>query len=149
MIKELTGAQMDHLLRSRPYGRLGCGNFDKMYLVPLSYVYDGQYIYSHSKEGMKISLMRANPKVCFQVDEIQSMNNWWSIILWADYEELDGPEKAKALDLLNDRFAAFDFSAAVTPTPRDPLMKGFVEKDVRPIIFRLKVTDKSGRMEKI
>src|SRR5690606_38944620 len=149
MIRELTDAQMDHLLRSRPYGRLGCGSPERLYIVPLSYVYDGQYIYGHSKKGMKISLMRQQPKVCFQVDEIENINNWWSILIWAEYEELDqDPSKMEAMQLLNDRFAAFSSSAAVTPNPPAPHMSGFAEKAAQPIVFRLKILEKYGRTER-
>ena len=140
---------MDHLLRSQSYGRLGCGSADKLYIVPLSYVYDGQYIYGHSKEGNKISLMRQRPKVCFQVDEIQNINNWWSVLIWAEYEELDqDPLKTEAIQLINDRFAAFSSNAAVSPDPPGPHMTGFAEKAARPIVFRLKVMEKSGRSER-
>src|SRR5690554_1225257 len=149
MIKDLTDPQMDHLLRSMLYGRLGCSSPDRLYMVPLSYVYDGQYIYGHSKEGTKISLMRQQPKVCFQVDEIQNINNWWSILIYAEYEELDRePLKGRAIQLINDRFAAFSSSAAVNPSPSDPHMTGFAEKEARPIVFRLKVLEKSGRSER-
>lgn len=149
MIKDLTDAQMDHLLRAQSYGRLGCGSGEDLYIVPLSYVYDGEYVYAHSKEGRKISLMRDQPKVCFQVDEIQDSNNWWSIIVWAEYEELDQePLKSKAAELINDRFAAFSSSQAVHPNPPGPHMTGFAEKAAQPIIFRLKIQRKSGRSER-
>ena len=149
MIRELTDAQMDHLLRSRPYGRLGCGSPERLYIVPLSYVYDGQYIYGHSKKGMKISLMRQQPKVCFQVDEIHDSNNWWSIITWATYEELgDDPLKSKAIQLINDRFAAFSPSKSVHPHSSNPHMTGFAEKAAHPVFFRLKILKMTGRSER-
>lgn len=149
MIKDLTNAQMDHLLRTQSYGRLGCGKGEDFYIVPLSYVYDGNFLYGHSKEGKKIALMREHSKVCFQVDEIQNHNNWWSIVLWAEYQELhQDPLKEEAVQLINDRFAAFDSSAAVHPTSPHPHMTGYTEKAVQPIIFRLKILSKSGRSER-
>ncbi len=149
MIKDLTDAQMDHLLLTQSYGRLGCGQGEELHIVPLSYVYDGTYLYAHSKEGMKISLMRKQPQVTFQVDEIQDVNNWWSIIIWAEYEELTSdPLKAETMRLLNDRFAAFSSSKALHPTPPGPHMTGFAEKAAQPIFFRLKVLRKSGRSER-
>src|SRR5690606_9721276 len=149
MIKDLTDAQIDHLLRTQSSGRLGCRKGEDLYIVPLSYVYDGEYVYAHSKEGTKISLMREQPKVCFQVDEIQNSNNWWSVIVWAEYEELhQEPLKSKAAKLINDRFAAFSSSQAVHPNPPAPHMTGFVKKAAQPIIFRLKILSKSGRSER-
>lgn len=148
MIKDLTDAQMDHLLRTQSYGRLGCGKGEDLYIVPLSYVYDGSYLYAHSKEGRKISLMREQPKVCFQIDEIQNSNNWWSIMVWAEYEELDqDPLKKEAVQFINDRFAAFASSTAVLPNPPGRHMTGFAEKAAQPIFFRLKILSKSGRAE--
>lgn len=149
MIKDLTDAQMEHLLRTQSYGRLGCGRGEELYIVPLSYVYDGHYLYAHSKEGMKISLMREQPKVSFQVDEIHNANNWWSVLIWAEYEELShNPLKADAIKLLDDRFSAFSTSTAIHPHPPSPLMTGFAEKAAQPIFFRLKVLRKSGRSER-
>lgn len=148
MIQDLTEGQMEHLLRTRPFGRLGCGSAEKLYIVPLSYVYDGQYIYGHAKEGMKIDLMRKQPKVCFQVDEILNANDWWSIIIWAEYEELgEGAIKAEAVRLLNDRLATFSASAALQPDPAGSYMTGNREKPTQPIIFRLKVREKTGKTE--
>lgn len=148
MIQDMTDGQMEHLLRTRPYGRLGCGSEEKFYIVPLSYVYDGQYIYGHAREGMKIDLMRKQAKVCFQVDEIENMNAWWSIVIWAEYEELtEGPLKEQAERLLQDRLAPYSASAALKPAPPGPYMTGHREKATLPIVFRLKVTKKTGRME--
>src|SRR5690606_20783578 len=92
--------------------------------------------------------MRKHPKVCFQVDEILNMNEWWSIIIWADYEELEEESlKAEAMQMLQDRLATLSASAALRPTPAGPHMTGNREKDTLPIIFRLKVTGKTGKME--
>jgi nitroimidazol reductase NimA-like FMN-containing flavoprotein (pyridoxamine 5'-phosphate oxidase superfamily) len=68
-------------------GRLGCSTDGKMYIVPVTFVYDGTYIYAHSKEGLKIKMMRNNPSVCFEVDIIDNLTNWRSVILWGEYEE--------------------------------------------------------------
>lgn len=64
MIGELTPSQIDHLIRSQTYGRLGCGSPERLYVVPLSFVYEDPFLYAHSKEGTKIRTMRANESVC-------------------------------------------------------------------------------------
>ncbi|HLT08218.1 MAG TPA: pyridoxamine 5'-phosphate oxidase family protein [Cyclobacteriaceae bacterium] len=140
---------MDHLLRTQAYGRLSCGAGEDLYIVPLSYVYNDGYLYAHSKEGKKIWLMRKDPRVCFQVDEIHDSNNWWSIITWATYEELgDDPLKSKAIQLINDRFAAFSPSKSVHPHSSNPHMTGFAEKAAHPVFFRLKILKMTGRSER-
>ncbi|WP_298733409.1 hypothetical protein [uncultured Chitinophaga sp.] len=48
--------------------------------MPVSYAFNGKYVIAHSKEDMKISMMRKHPQVCFQVDEIEDYANWRSVI---------------------------------------------------------------------
>lgn len=45
--------------------------------------------------------MRANPEVCSQVDEIDDMANWRSVIAWGRYEELKGELAIAAMNLLS------------------------------------------------
>ena len=68
MIGTLSPSKIEKLLRSEAIGRLGCQRDGKVYVVPLNYGYDGKFIYAHSKEGLKIGIMRENPDVCFEVD---------------------------------------------------------------------------------
>src|SRR5690606_3630448 len=88
MVGVLTDKQIDHVLNSQIIGRLGSCVGDKIYIVPVSYVYHEGYIYVRAKEGMKVEMMRQNPKVCFQVDAIDNMVNWRSVVVWGEYEEL-------------------------------------------------------------
>jgi nitroimidazol reductase NimA-like FMN-containing flavoprotein (pyridoxamine 5'-phosphate oxidase superfamily) len=83
-------------LQSQIVGRIGCHDGDLVYVVPISYAYDGEYVYFHSYEGKKIDIMRKNPKICFQIDEMKDMANWKSVIAWGEFEELnDYEEKIK------------------------------------------------------
>jgi nitroimidazol reductase NimA-like FMN-containing flavoprotein (pyridoxamine 5'-phosphate oxidase superfamily) len=92
MLGDLTINQIENLLYSQLIGRIGCHTDEITYVVPITYAYDGTYIYGHTKEGMKINMMRINPKVCFEVDFIYNLSNWRSVISWGNYEELIKPE---------------------------------------------------------
>ncbi len=51
--------------------RLGMVDGDKPDVVPLCFVYDGQYLYIHSAtKGRKIDVLKKNPNVCFEIDLI-------------------------------------------------------------------------------
>jgi len=84
MLGRLTDDQIDHVLNTQFIGRIGCSMKNKMYVVPVTYVFHEGHIYVHSKEGLKIKMMRDNPEVCFQVDKIENMTNWRSVILWGN-----------------------------------------------------------------
>lgn len=36
----------------------------------------------------KIEMMRKNPKVCFEVDDIKNIFSWKSVIAWGTFEEI-------------------------------------------------------------
>ena len=86
MIGILTPEQIVHVLQSQIIGRIGCYADGKVYIVPVSYAYHNHYIYAHSKEGLKTHMMRQNPSVCFEVDQMDNLANWRSVILWGTYE---------------------------------------------------------------
>jgi len=54
MLGELTNDEIEEVLKRNVLGRIGCCNDNKIYVVPVNYVYDGQHILAHSKEGLKI-----------------------------------------------------------------------------------------------
>jgi uncharacterized protein len=82
MLGQLTTEQCEQILASEVVGRIGCYADHEVNIVPVTYVFDKGFVYAHSKEGHKINMMRKNPKVCFQVDRIENMASWRSVIGW-------------------------------------------------------------------
>jgi len=100
---DLTRDEIDAFLHEQVVGRVGCHVDGLTYVVPIIYAYDRDAVYVASVEGTKIEMMRANPSVCFEVDEY-APGSWRSAIVQGDYEELAGEDVTKALDLLQERF---------------------------------------------
>ena len=100
MLGELTPREIEAVLRENIVGRIGTYAFGRPYVVPITYVYDGEAIYGHSGEGMKLHMMRENPHVCFEVDHMDDLANWRSVIAWGVFEELHGDRARAAMDLL-------------------------------------------------
>jgi uncharacterized protein len=149
MLGELTDAQIDQVLHTEIVGRLGCRSDERIYIVPVTYVYHEGYIYAHSKEGMKVRLMRDNPEVCFQVDTIDNMTNWRSVIVWGKYEELKTEKQQLAgMKIMTDRLLPFSTSETVRPSHRHSHPPEVVEKGFKAVAYRIKVIEKSGRFEK-
>lgn len=62
--------EIRELLSRASAGRLGMCKSNEPYVVPVCFVYQDCKIFFHSAfEGKKMDFMRANPTVCFQVDE--------------------------------------------------------------------------------
>ena len=106
MLGDLSDQEMEELLRSETIGRIGCHAAGMTYVVPVAYVFDAGYVYSHSPEGRKIRMMRRNPEVCFEADRIVSINDWKSVIAWGPYEELQGDAAHFGIDLLMKRLSS-------------------------------------------
>lgn len=149
MLRELNDAQIDDLLKSQLIGRIGCHSDDLIYVVPVNYIYEAPDIFCHSAKGMKIDLMRNNPQVCFEVDDIKDMTNWQSAIVWGKFEEIRHiQEKQDIMQKLINRVTPFIFDDSVPPS------HGFVDAEsdigdtIELIIYKISVTKRTGRFEK-
>ncbi len=92
IINEMTQDECGAFLTSASFGRLGCSLDDQPYVVPIYFVYEPDNIYVFSTFGQKTEWMRANPKVCLQVDEITNQAQWRSVIASGRYQELPEPQ---------------------------------------------------------
>ncbi|MCB0687208.1 MAG: pyridoxamine 5'-phosphate oxidase family protein [Saprospiraceae bacterium] len=146
MLGELDSKQIDEVLKSNIVGHLGCSDLGETYVVPITYVYDGDSIIGHSAPGKKIEMMRSNPRVCFQVSQMKDMKNWKSVITWGSYDELKGEEAYRALQLFAKRLATVMPSATIKPVEGFDLEK-FAPKDIKWIVFKIRLGKKTGRYE--
>lgn len=147
---QLTNREIEEVLSNNFLGRIGCSNGEKIYVIPVNYVYDGHHILAHSQEGLKIDIMRNNPNVCFEVDEVQNFNNWRSVVAWGIYRELsDERSRSYVMKAFNEKMlhvklsvTAYLFGSAEIPNDN------FQYSSTKPIIYRIVINDKSGRFEK-
>ena len=147
MFGNLDAAETEKVIAGNIIGRLGCHADDITYVVPISYAYDGEYIYARTFEGLKVSLMRKNPDVCFQVDEMEDMANWKSVVTWGKFEELTaGNERNAGLQKLIARILPEISSETVKLSPEWPFSTTDLTK-IEGIVFRIRLTRKSGRFE--
>jgi uncharacterized protein len=149
MLGELTNEQIEHLLHSEVVRRIGCHAGGRTYVVPVNYGYDGEFVYGHAADGLKLQMMRANPEVCFEVDRRTGLSDWQSVIAWGTFEELEGREATRAIDLLLDRLLPLIASEGA-PATRDEARKALAaEAPVEQLtIYRIRVHERTGRFEK-
>ena len=104
-MKALVEEEARALLGACRIGRLGCIDTGEPYVVPINYVFEDELIYSHSLPGRKIEALRANPRACLQVDEIDNDFSWRSVIAYGSFEEIRTPgERRSILGKLMARF---------------------------------------------
>jgi hypothetical protein len=68
--KEITDKDLiNQIIAKAQVCRLGLSNHNKPYIVPISYGFDGTYIYFHTAvEGTKIDYISINPHICFELE---------------------------------------------------------------------------------
>jgi uncharacterized protein len=133
-IHVLPAEEIEALLRTAIVGRIACCGHGltgdgRPYLVPLAYGYDGEAVYAHSGPGRKLDLMRAEPRVTFEVDEAEAPDRWRSVIAEGTFEEIEDPRQ---------RDAALEVIYGADGPPN---------LGSQTVIFRIRLPSRSGRYE--
>jgi nitroimidazol reductase NimA-like FMN-containing flavoprotein (pyridoxamine 5'-phosphate oxidase superfamily) len=148
MLGELSQQQIDDVLHSQAVGRIGCYAEEGIYVVPVTYAYQDGCIYAHSSEGKKIRMMRENNQVCFEVEDIDNMANWRSVIIWGTYEELtEDRQREEAMQILMNRISTLTVSETVRPH-RQTMSRDIDEKEFKNVVYRIRIQRRTGRFEK-
>lgn len=149
MIGTLSSQSSNEILQNNRLGRIGCSDGNRTYVVPVQYVFDGRSIFAHSAEGMKIHIMRKNPDVCFEVDEIQDINNWRSVIIWGKYHELKNEhERYTAIKLFSVHNIHLKLSeTSILPPIHTGTFHYNQSQNIRPVIYRIIIEHVTGRFE--
>ena len=142
MLGDLDAAQCEDLLRTEVIARIGCLSDGRIYVVPVTYVYDGTYVYGHAMDGAKLRAMRANPQVCVEVEHVDDLSNWRSVIAWGTFEECDGPDWDAGFAMLAERIMPLLTLPANQPPPDLSVLR-------RGSVYRIKLDLTTGRFEQV
>jgi uncharacterized protein len=138
-IREMTDKDMTEMLARVGYGHLGCSLDDRPYIVPIQYVCDKSFVYIYTSDGKKAEILRSNPRVCLQVEEVVDNGNWRSIVADGTAEQVtDHAETEAIIDLVNSRIT--------TPTPAMGItwVNNWISAR-KEMIFRIRIKELSGR----
>jgi nitroimidazol reductase NimA-like FMN-containing flavoprotein (pyridoxamine 5'-phosphate oxidase superfamily) len=139
MILEMPRSEIEAFLLSQKVGRLGCHVGGETYVVPVIYGWDAGCFYVFTTEGKKIDMMRRNGRVCFEVDEYLPAGGWRSVIAQGDFEELEGEDAARALQIITERVSANRATESSRPHGDGS----------PPIALRIRTTQVTGRKVEI
>jgi nitroimidazol reductase NimA-like FMN-containing flavoprotein (pyridoxamine 5'-phosphate oxidase superfamily) len=125
------------ILREGTLGRLGCIASSWPYVVPVNYFFDGKDIYIHTLPGKKLDALRANPRVCLQVDEVKDPYNWRSVVAYGTFEEVASEETQE--NILTKLYSRLPHMT--------PVESRLVAGAKGTIVFRIKVEEITGVAE--
>jgi len=150
MIKDLKKDHCHLILQGNHWGYLAFTGHSSPYVLPITYYYDkkNNCIISTSAEGHKIDCLRENKLVSLNVSKIDSVNNWSSVLVHGEYEELKGIDAKyqlhqfvqgiKGIIAENEksdlRFIG-DFSNSIKP-------------DAIAVVYRIRIKEMTGKYRK-
>ena len=144
VLGKLDNAQIEDVLGKAVIGRVGCVSDGRPYVVPIAYVYENGCVYGHSIAGKKLAAMRENPGVCFEVECVDDLQNWRSVIASGTFEELDEAEQEAGMQLLVERLMPL---MAHPGGPEGDEHGGAHPPSHGAVVFRIRLDEKSGRFE--
>jgi uncharacterized protein len=140
LIHELTEDECGAILERTNLARLACSRHDQPYIVPIHFDFDGGSFFSFSTLGQKIDWMRANPKVCVEVEDITDKSHWTTVIAFGRYQELTDASADRALrnrarELFEKRREWWLPAAAKLASAEHAI----------PVVYRIRIDRLSGR----
>ena len=139
IITPMTDDECRALLLRGGMARLGCSLDGQPYIVPVFFAYEPDSVYVFATVGQKVEWMRQNPRVCVQLDEIESETQWRSVIATGTFEELpeEEGERDHARHLLEKRHSWWMNALAERRSHVQDL-------SIDPIFFCVRVESMSG-----
>ena len=138
-IEQMRKEEMEELLGRLNYGHLACSNDDVPYVVPVHFAYDPPSIYIYTTEGKKAEMIRKNPRVCLQAEDVQDRRNWKSVIVNGEaFQVMDTDERQRAIDLITQ------INPTLTPAVSIRWMDSWVRENVE-VILKIIPEYKTGR----
>src|SRR5579862_4657949 len=149
MVGTLAPDEIEAFLAERQFAHLACHTDGETYVVPISYAMDGADLIGQTTEGKKVEMMRKNPAVCLAVDDVVDLINWRSVVVWGEFQELEGVEAARAMGLLIDKYGpAFNDLYSSSRRGREVVPPRLDAKPVHPVVYRIKLSRRTGRFER-
>jgi nitroimidazol reductase NimA-like FMN-containing flavoprotein (pyridoxamine 5'-phosphate oxidase superfamily) len=149
MTGDLTTEEIESLISGNFTARIGCCAAGKVYVVPVTYIYSNGDIISHTNEGLKVRMMRENPEVCIEIDEVEDIFNWRSVVAWGIYQELRGPEAESAFQAIYEKLdEIIQRDISRHPHTREKTLHNRDISIDSTIVYKIKLTHKTGRYER-
>jgi len=136
--REMERAECEAILARNYVGRLAFAFHDRVDIEPINYVYEDGYIYGRTGPGTKLRTIEHYPWVAFEVDEVNELFRWRSVVVHGTVYRLEPGHGLRS----DEGFArAVEVLRRLMPTAftaKDPLPE-------RTIVFRILADELTGR----
>lgn len=137
-IRSLDRSECEKILRRNHIGRIAYTFQDRVDIEPISYVFDDGWIWGRTSHGEKFDVVQRNYWVAFEVDEVEDMASWRSVVVHGGFYPLDEDETEEQKEALERGLALLRRLLPETLRPEDPF-------PFRTNLFRIAAQTVSGR----
>lgn len=138
VFRELGQEEIEEILARNNVGRIAFSLHDRVDIQPINYVFDSGWIYGRTSLGSKLSTIAHHRWVAFEVDEVQGVFEWKSVVVKGAFYLIDpntsvhqDPAFNRGVELLRELIP--ETLTAGDPTP------------FRNSVFRIHLDEVTGR----
>jgi nitroimidazol reductase NimA-like FMN-containing flavoprotein (pyridoxamine 5'-phosphate oxidase superfamily) len=136
--RDLDPAECNALLARHNVGRLAYSRKDRVDIEPIHYVFEDGWLYGRTQPGNKLDVITHNRWVAFEVDEIDALFDWRSVVVKGGFYLLRADGSASEKETYDKGVAILRRLVPATMTAADPLPD-------RTVVFRIHIDELSGR----
>ena len=140
--RDLTRDEIEAMLLRNKVGRLAFSFHDRVDIQPIHYVYERGWLYGRTSEGEKIASLTHNQWVAFEVDEVNDVFDWRSIVIHGSFWILHPRGSPRAEELWAKAAELVNQIVPGSLTEHDPVA-------FRQTLFRIAISDVRGREAKM
>lgn len=136
--RELDPTECMAILDRHHVGRMAFGRKDMVDIEPIHYVHHDGWLYGRTGPGTKMEVLTHNRWVAFEVDEIDALFDWRSVVVKGGFYMLRADGSAAEREIYDRGVEVLRRLVPETMTPDDPFPD-------RAIIFRIHIDEMFGR----
>jgi nitroimidazol reductase NimA-like FMN-containing flavoprotein (pyridoxamine 5'-phosphate oxidase superfamily) len=138
-IRELDNSEIEEFIARLDFGHLACCSDKQPYVVPIHYAFENGFVYIYTTQGKKTEILKTNPRICLQIEEIKDNRDWTSVIIYGEAQELTNEsERAEALE------SVVRVNPTLTPAVSIHWMDNWVRENIE-VVYRIVPLEMTGR----
>jgi len=138
-IEEMRASEAREVLGQLNFAHLAMAKDNLPYVVPVHYAFDGDDLFVYTTEGKKADIIRVNPEICLQAEDVVDNENWKSVMVFGTAEQITNEDtRQQALDHI------LKINPRLTPAISIRWMDSWVRENVE-VIYRIKLRSVTGR----
>ncbi len=137
-IRDLSREETEAIIQRNKVGRLAFSYHDRVDIEPIHYIYERGWLYGRTSEGAKLSVVKHNQWIAFEIDEVDDLFDWRSVVIHGSFWIIHPRGSPHAEELWT---RAAELVAKIVPgalTESDPVA-------FRNTLFRIAIGDARGR----